>query len=262
MSVPVQPPVPSSAPTLVPALTKGFTIVDLVAHEPGLTFNQIQKRTGLAKSSTHQLITTLCQLGLLHVLPEGKHVLGLRLFELGTMAAGQRGVEREALPFLRTLANEVQMTCHLGVLEGHEAVYLAKVEGDLPIKVNTWVGKRLSLYSSSLGKALLAWLPEPQLEHVLSRVEWQRKTANTITDFQALKEHLALIRSRGWATDDEEDVPNIRCVAAPIQDMRGNVVAAISVVGTIMQVDVARFPALAARVCAVAEEISHALGYR
>lgn len=260
MSSPSDPLAPHP-PTFAPALTKSFVIVDLVAHEPGLSFNQIQKRTGFAKSSTHQLIATLCQLGLLHVLPEGKHVLGLRLFELGTLAASQRGVEREALPFLRALANEVQMTCHLGVLEGHEAIYLAKVEDDLPIKVNTWVGKRLSLYSSSLGKALLAWLPEAQLDQVLSRVEWKRKTVNTITDMQSFKEHLALVRSRGWATDDEEDVPNIRCVSAPIQDMRGNVVAAISVVGTILQVDVERFPVLAARVCAVAKEISHALGY-
>jgi DNA-binding IclR family transcriptional regulator len=247
---------------LVPALTKGFAIVDLVAREPGLSFGQIQKRTGLAKSSTHQLITTLCQLGLLHVLPEGKHVLGLRLFELGTMAAGQRGVEREALPFLQALATEVQLTCHLGVLEGHEAVYLAKVEGDLTIKVNSWVGKRLSLHSSSLGKALLAWLPESQLDDILTHVDWKPKTANTIVDVRALKDHLALIRRRGWATDDEEDIPNIRCVSAPIHDMRGHVVAAISVVGTILQIDVDRFPVLAARVCAVASEISHALGHR
>ncbi|WP_199176009.1 IclR family transcriptional regulator [Telmatospirillum siberiense] len=249
-------------PLLVPALAKAMSIIDIVAREPGITFSQIQKNSGLAKSSTHQLISSLCQLGLLQVSTDGKHMLGLRLFELGSIAASQRIVEREALPYLRALTNDVQLTCHLGVLEGHEAVYLAKVDGNLPIKVNTWVGKRVSLYSSSLGKALLAWLPELQLDQVLTHVDWRINTPNTLPDARALKEHLALVRSRGWATDDEEDVPNIRCVSAPIRDMRGNVIAAISAVGTILQIDVERFPELAAQVCATAEKISTALGHR
>ncbi|MTJ81050.1 MAG: IclR family transcriptional regulator [Telmatospirillum sp.] len=257
---------PSSSDTdrpllLVPALVKGLAIIDIVARDPGLAFSQIQKQAGFAKSSTHQLISTLCHLGLLQVTADGKHMLGLRLFELGSIAAAQRGVEREAMPHLRALASEVGMTCHLGVLEGHEAVYLAKVESDQPIKVNTWVGKRLSLYSSSLGKVLLAWLPEAQLDAALAHVEWKRNTPHTIADAGALKDHLALVRSRGWSTDDEEDVPNIRCVSAPVRDMRGNVVAAISVVGTILQVSVDRFPELAQQVCAAAERISAALGH-
>jgi DNA-binding IclR family transcriptional regulator len=178
------------------------------------------------------------------------------------MAANQRELERQALPFLRALADEVQLTCHLGVIEGHEAVYLAKVEGNLPIKVNTWVGKRLSLYSSSLGKALLAWLPEGLREEIIASIEWTRKTPNTIIGADLLRDHLATVRARGWAPDDEEDIPNIRCVAAPILDMRGTVVAAISVVGTTLQVELDRIPVLAQRVCAVAEEISRELGHR
>lgn len=247
---------------LVPSLAKAMTIVDIVARQPGITFGQIQKISGLAKSSTHQLISSLGQLGLLQVSDDGKHMLGLKFFELGSIAAGQRIVEREALPYLRALNEEVQLTCHLGVLEGHEAVYLAKVEGNQPIKVNTWLGKRVSLYSSSLGKALLAWLPDPQLDDVLAHIDWKINTPNTLPDAGALKEHLSLVRQRGWATDDEEDAPNIRCVSAPVLDMRGNVIAAISAVGTILQVDVARFPQLAAQVCATAEKISRALGHR
>jgi DNA-binding IclR family transcriptional regulator len=245
-----------------PALSKAFAILDLVSRDRGVSFTQIQKGTGLAKSSTHQLIANLRQLGALHQMPDGNYVLGLRLFELGSLAANQRGVDQQALPFLRALAEEVQLTCHLGVLEGREAVYLAKVEGDLAIKVNTWVGKRLSLYSSSLGKALLAWLPEAQLDEIIATLEWNRKTATTIIGVDALKEHLALVRAKGWAIDDEEDIPNIRCVSAPVRDMRGTVVAAISVVGTTIQVGPDRFPILAHRVCAVADEISQALGHR
>lgn len=246
----------------VPALVKGVGILDLIANEPGLGFASIQQRLSLPKSSCHLLIGTLCRLGLLQMQADRSYVLGLRLFELGAQAANQRHIDRTALPHLRKLAKEVQLTCHLGVREGLEAVYLAKVECDREIKVNTWVGKRLSLNSSSLGKALLAWLPEPELEEILRHLEWPRKCPNTLADPALFKTHLAEVRARGWATDDEEDIPNIRCLAAPVINMEGDVVAALSAVGTILELDSARFTELAERVCAAAADISRELGHR
>ena len=147
-----------------PALTRSFAILELIAREPGLGFAAIRTRLGLPNSSCHHLLSTLCQVGALQAQPDRGYMLGLRLFELGTIAAGQRQLEPVALPFLRRLAEAVQLTCHLGVMEGHHAVYLSKVECIREIRVNTWAGKRLSLHSSSLGKVLLAWLPEADLE--------------------------------------------------------------------------------------------------
>jgi DNA-binding IclR family transcriptional regulator len=246
----------------VPALIKGFNILDLIAKEPGLGFAAIQRRLGLPKSSCHQLITTLCGLGAMQMQADRGFVLGLRLFELGVLAASQRQIDREAMPHLRRLADDVLLTCHLGVREGLEAVYLAKVECEREIKVNTWVGKRLSLNSSSLGKVLLAWLPESELERILHRLEWSKKCANTLADPTQFKAHLVGVRERGWATDDEEDIPNIRCVAAPIINMQGDVIAAVSVVGTVLELEVSRFESLAERVCATTRDISCALGHR
>lgn len=247
--------------SVAPALTKGFAILDLIAKEPGLGFAAIKTKLGLPNSSCHHLIATLCQLGALQMQPNRGYVLGLRLFELGTIAANQRHLEEFALPALKKLAQEVQLTCHLGVMEGSEAVYLLKVEGNSRIHVNTWVGKRLSLHSSSLGKVLLAWLPEAELDNKLRTVNWERKTSKTITDPQRYRGCLKEIQARGWAFDDEEDITNIRCVAAPVLDMKGRVIAAISAVGTVLDLEADRFSILAEQVCDTAREISRNLGH-
>ena len=242
--------------TVVPALTRGFAILDLVAKNPGLDFTAIYGRLGLPKSSTHNLLGTLSQLGLLRMRPDRGFVLGLKLTELGAFAANHRFVEAESLPLLRALASELQLTCHLGVSEGAEAVYLSKMEYDQPIRVDSWVGKRFSLHSSALGKVLLAWLPEAELQQTLATISWGQNTPHTIISPASMRTHLQLVRSRGWATDDEENMPNIRCVAAPVFDRQHNVAAAISAVGTILQVDQARFELIAARLVEVASEIS------
>lgn len=250
-------PVKSSAP----ALTKGFQILDLVAKEPGLNLTGIKDRLGLASSSCHHLVTTLCQLGALQQQPmQGGYILGLKLFELGTIAASQRRIEEFALPALKALAKTLQLTCHLGVMEGSEAVYLLKVEGNNSIHVNTWVGKRLSLHSSSLGKVLLAWLPEDQLAKKLSHINWQAKTAFTFVSPDKYRNHLADVCQQGWAFDNEEDIVNIRCLAAPIFDNNGQVIAAISAVGTVLDIDPLNLERIIVPLCSTAADISRQLG--
>jgi DNA-binding IclR family transcriptional regulator len=242
--------------SLVPALVRGFAILDLIAANPGLDFTAIHSRLGLPKSSTHNLLSSLCQLGALRLQDGKTYTLGLKLAELGNFAAGERFIEAMALPVLRQLAAELHLTCHLGVMEGREAVYLSKVQCDHPIKVDSWVGKRFSLHCSALGKVLLAWLPPADLDRALAEIEWRKNTAKTITNGFKMKRHLAAVRDRGWAIDDEENVPEIRCVAAPIFDRRGRVAAAVSAVGTVLQVTPDRFEALAPRLLSAAAEIS------
>lgn len=241
---------------LVPALSRGCAILDFIAKHPGADFTAIHSALNLPKSSTHNLLAALSQLGLIGSQGTRGYVLGLKLAELGNIAAGQRFSVTEFTPLLRRLADELQLTCHLGVMEGREAVYLSKVECDHPIKVDSWVGKRFSLHCSALGKVLLAWLPEAELSRLFTEISWTRNTRTTITDPEHMRAHLALVRQRGWATDDEENVPNIRCVAAPVFDREGHVVAAISAVGTILQVSTERFESIAPKLLMVSEEIS------
>jgi DNA-binding IclR family transcriptional regulator len=240
----------------VPALVRGFAILDLVGKNPGLDFTAIHTRLGLPKSSAHNLLITLSQLGVIRMQPDRGFVLGLKLTELGNFAVAQRFSEAEFQPLLRSLAAELRLTCHLGVMEGHEAVYLSKVECDHPIQVNSWVGKRFPLHCSALGKVLLAWLPEAEQERILAQILWTRNTRHTIVDAAAMRAHLRQVRARGWATDDEENVLDIRCVAAPVFDRDKTVVAAISAVGTVLQVEKGQFAILAPRLIEVANEIS------
>ena len=253
---------PAPEKSVAPALSKGFAILELVAQQPGLSFSAIRSALGLPSSSCHHLVTTLCRLGALQIQANRGYVLGLRLFELGSIAANQRQLNELALPALKQLAQDVQLTCHLGVMEGDEAVYLLKVEGQREIRVNTWVGKRLSLHSSSLGKVLLAWLPPGELDAVLARYDWQRKTATTLVDADAFRAHLREVKARGWAVDDQEDLANIRCVAAPVLDAGGNVVAALSAVGTILDISAERLAPLAEQIGETARQLSRQLGYR
>ncbi len=253
---------PIEEKSTAPALTRGFAILGLVAREPGLSFAAIKTRLGLPNSSCHHLVSTLCRLGALQLQPDRGYVLGLRLFELGSIAASQRRLGEMALPALKQLAQETRLTCHLGVMEGNEAVYLLKVEGNHEIRVNTWEGKRLSLHSSSLGKVLLAWLPIAELEEKLKEVTWEKKTARTITEPEFFQTHLAEVRKRGWAFDDEEDIASLRCVAAPVLDADRRVIAAISAVGTILNISRDRFESLAEQVCHTAKRISSDLGYK
>jgi DNA-binding IclR family transcriptional regulator len=241
---------------LVPALFPGFAILDLIAANPGLDFTAVHSKLGLPKSSTHNLLSSLCKLGALRLQVGKTYTLGLKLAELGNFAAGERFIEAMALPLLRRLGAELYLTCHLGVREGREAVYLSKVQCDHPIKVDSWVGKRFSLHCSALGKVLLAWLPAADLDRALAEIEWRKNTDKTITNPAEMKRHLAAVRDCGWAIDDEENVPEIRCIAAPIFDRRGRVAAAVSAVGTVLQVTPGRFETLAPRLLNAAAEIS------
>ncbi|WP_284946012.1 IclR family transcriptional regulator [Acidisoma cladoniae] len=243
----------------VPALGKGVAIMEAIAREPGLGFTGIQERLGMPKSSTHHLISTMCELGLIKRRSLGGYSLGLKLFELAGIANENNDLQREALPLLHDFAQRVQLTCHLGVLEQSEAVYLARVEGARDIVVKSHVGQRFPVNCSALGKSLIAWLAPERLDIVIANLTFEKrmpKTAMNATDFRA---QLTDVRKRGWALDDEEQAPNCRCIAAPIRDRDGVVVAAISAVGTLEQVEDRRFEILAAQVIVAASAISESV---
>jgi len=240
----------------VPALGKAVALLEALAREPGLSFTDIQERLGTPKSSTHHLLSTMSELGLIKRRSFGGFALGLKLLELASLVNESADLQRDAMPLLREFAQRVQLTCHMGVLEQGEAVYLARVEGARNIVVKSHVGQRFPINCSALGKTLVGWLEPDQLDEIIGRLAFERRMPKTITNGDELRRHLAEVRRRGWALDDEEQAPNCRCIAAPIRDRDGAVVAAISAVGTLEQVDDARVEKLAAQVIEAARAIS------
>lgn len=241
---------------LVPALGKAVAVLEAIAREPGLRFTGIRERLGMPNSSTHHLISTMCELGLIKPRPSGGYGLGLKLLELASIANESNDLQRDAMPLLRQFAQRVQLTCNIGVLDKGEAVYIGRVEGARDIIVKSHVGQRFSVNCSALGKSLIAWLAPEPLDAVIATLAFEKRTPTTITNATDFRRHLADVRRRGWALDDEEQALNCRCIAAPIRDRDGVVVAAISVVGTLKQVEDGRVETLAAQVVDAASAIS------
>ena len=223
--------------TATPALDKIMLIIDFIAHNGPQTFSTIYQNLSLPKSSTSTLLNSMLTHKLLRQ-DHDKFDLGLRLYEIGSYAFAHFDIKEFALPVLKKLRDDTDLTCHLGILEGTNPVYLLKIESSYPVIINSWIGKRLSFNSSALGKIFLSFSPEQKARELLAVQQPLPKfTQNTITDDKLLFEQIKEIQSRGYAVDDEEDAEGIFCLAAPIINRNGELLAAISMSGVLAQYD-------------------------
>lgn len=245
--------------TQIPALDKVVRICDYLSDCHGATFTQIYQSVGIAKSSTSSLLNGMVAHGLLRQ-DNDKYYLGLRLYEFGNKAAEQYDIKKVALPILEEVRDITGLTCHLGVLEGSSPIYLIKLESPQAIIIRSWEGKRLSLHSSGLGKVLIAWLDDKALDSLLPKdTRLSRYTETTITDIEVLIQELAQIRIRGWGYDNEEDSLGVRCIAVPVFDQQGRVVAALSVSGVAFQIPDDKRESLAALMMDAGRKLSQRL---
>jgi DNA-binding IclR family transcriptional regulator len=230
------------------------------AVQPEQSFTELHLKLGLPKATVHRLLATLSNEGYVVQDPNSqKYYLSHKVLHLASAAAGRFRLDQIADPMLRQLAAETGGDAHLAVLDKEEGivVYLETVSPVLPL---TTVGTRAHVHSSALGKVLMAYQPEAQIEAILHRVEMPAFTPRTIVDPLAFKAHLEIVRQAGYAIDDEEQKLGWSCFAAPIQDHRGSVVAAISVSGPAYHFSSERLPQLAWQVCATTNSVSRALG--
>ncbi len=184
---------------------------------------------GLAKSSAHDLLTSLEQVRLLCKNAEGRYRLGWRLVMLSETLLATTELRREARLILEELAEHYRETIHLAVLDDTKVVYIDKLEGKQAVRVElTSLGTRLYAHCSALGKVLLAYQPEKNVKRIIEAEGLPRFTPNTIADAGELEQALARIRKQGYAFDQEEILPDLCCVGAPIRDHTGQVIAAIS----------------------------------
>ena len=213
-----------------PAIDKAALILSFIAQNGGMTYTQIYQGLSLPQSSSSLILKSMVTNGLLRQ-KGNKYFLGLNLYEFGNKAIEQFNIKDLALEPLSFLRDKTQLACHLGILDGDAAIYLAKIESDNAIQIKSWLGRRLSLHSSALGKVLLAWLPEQHIDELFPNEQLPSKTKNTIATKTDYKKALQVVRKQGWAFDDGEDYDEVTCLAAPIFDKHGNVIAAISTSG-------------------------------
>lgn len=245
-----------------PAIVKMDAVLEFLKNMGPSRFTDIYKNLDISKSSLYSLIKTMERLGYLRGGLDGTYNLGFRLYELGNSAVSHINLRKECVPFLYELRSLTGLTCHLGVLDGYDAIYLLKLESPDTVKVRTWEGLRLSLHSAALGKALLMDHDDAALSALYPEETLASFTPSTIGSVQQLKAELALSRRRGWAFDDGEHYEDLRCVAAPIRNVDGKIVAAVSVVGAASRIPDDRIGDLAKETVRVCGSISARLGYK
>lgn len=222
---------------------------------------EVATKLKVAKSSAHDLMSSLAKLGFLNKTEENRYRLGWRLVTLSETLLATTELRKEAHPVMEDLAAQYQETIHLAVLDDTQAVYVDKLEGRQAVRVElTSLGARLYAHCSALGKVLLAFQDEEEVKRIVQTAGLPRFTENTITDEQELLQNLAKIRKQGFAYDLEEILPDLCCVAAPIYEYSGNVIAAIS-----MSIPAFRFRRSPSEfrdgVMRAAKKISRRLGY-
>jgi DNA-binding IclR family transcriptional regulator len=248
---------------LIGALLHGLAVLDMFTRDrPVIGIAEVSRHLGVHRSTASRLAATLATAGYLEPAGEqGRYRLAAKLSLLGEIAAAGNELREAALPPLRDLVSRLGETGHLGVLDGAEAVTVAVVDGWQTVRMHSWVGKRSPAHCSSMGKALLAGL---NLDEVTARYpdpELPARTPHTITSRDELTRCLAEIRDQGYAVDREELEPHLCCVAAPVYDRDGTVVASVSVSGPASRLlDDAAIQVIAAAVRATARQVSTRLG--
>ena len=212
---------------------KAFQIIERIVAKQGrgLSFSEVVLETNFPKASTHRILKSLVRLGYLRADTEtGRYYGDLGLSRLGSEVMSHFDLKNYVRPHLLKLHEEIHHTCHLGIRSGNVGVYLDKIEAPerYGIKLFSAVGKNFPLHCTGMGKVLLAFLDSGERRTVLSR-RLDAFTQNTITDAGRLERELKKIHRCGYAVDREEITRGIMCVAAPIENHRGQVVAAISV---------------------------------
>lgn len=198
-------------------------------HE--LRLAEIGRRAGLAKATAHRIVTDLVAARLMDRTEAG-YRLGSGLFELGMRASVERGLLEVATPFLEDLYERTHETVHLGVLEGREVVYVAKIGGHRQASTPSRLGGRMPLYCTAIGKALLAF-SGPELARQVLGARLERRTPRTVTAPGLLKRQIDRASETGVAFEHEESAVGIVCVAAAVLDPEDRPVAAVSVSGPV-----------------------------
>jgi DNA-binding IclR family transcriptional regulator len=247
----------------VPALRKGLAVLELLASDGPLTLAEIQRRGALNKTMTFRLIRVLRETGYVrHDLENHRYSLALKLLDLGGAVANRLDLVRAGQSLLNQLREEIGETINLGVMDEERVVYVAMAESSRPgLRMASRVGGSGCFHSTSIGKAILAFLPEADRDTVISKLVWTAVTPKTITNPGDLRDELERTRLRGYATDNEENEIGARCVGVPILDGAGLPLAAISVSGPFARIDDGALEAMATRLWEASREISSNLGY-
>ncbi|WP_312871624.1 IclR family transcriptional regulator domain-containing protein [Amycolatopsis acididurans] len=212
----------------VQSLERGLSVILAFSdHHPQLTLSEVAELTGLSRPTVRRLLLTLEQLG--YVRCEARQFsLTPHVLALGYAYLSSLNLTEVAQPFMEEVTKQTGHTCSLSALDGHDAVFLARVPAKQVMRTTLTTGTRLPAFATSMGRVLLAGLPEHQLEEVLAGIMLTPLTAHTVTELACLRKILDDVRCRGWEIVDQQFEEGVRSLSAPVRDAGGRVIAALS----------------------------------
>ncbi|MGH3727385.1 MAG: IclR family transcriptional regulator [Micromonosporaceae bacterium] len=240
------------------AIAKAVVVLEALVEQRRLS--AIARSTGLPTSTVHRVLQELATLGWVREGEERDYMLGPGLLRLAGRGADDSDAARAARPALRALCDRTGYTVHFGIRHGDEAVYVDKLEGRGAYGMRSRIGAGMALHCTAIGKAVLAALPDDEVRLIAKRTGLPGRTAKTLTTADDLLTDLEAVRARGWAADDEENYPKIRCIGVVVSDHRGLPVGAVSLSGLIFDMEREHITRLAPLVVRAAQQVSAALG--
>lgn len=245
------------------SLERGLRLVETVALHGGSTsLAEAARRTGLHRSTAHHLLQTLVSLGYLKQDADSRgYQLAAKPFQLTGRTWSPERLAEVAQPFLAELTRRSGEGSSFSAYRDGAVTVVAKREHDGPVRVVQDVGAQRPLHCTAVAKAILPWLPAPELAGLLARMRFTRQTAKTIATRKAFEAELRRIRAAGYAIDDEEHIQGIRCIAMPVFGPAGQVLGSVCTLGPKARMTYQRLRELRQPMAEVAGQISRRLGY-
>jgi IclR family pca regulon transcriptional regulator len=219
---------PSQSSDFVQSLERGLAVIRAFDEDHrDLALSEVARSTGLTRAAARRFLLTLVKLGYVN-LSQGRFSLRPRVLELGYAYLSSLSLPEVAMPHMETLVAQVNESCSISVLDETDIVYVARVPTRRIMSITLAVGTRLPAFVTSMGRVLLAGLPDDELEQRLDRIEVVPLTAYTVKDMDALRTTLATVRGQGYAATDQELEEGLRSLAVPIRNTSGTVIAALN----------------------------------
>lgn len=243
----------------VPAVEKVLSILELLAGSvAGMTLRELSEVSELPKSSVHGILITLQRCGYLYRSPRtSRYLFSGKLLSLAKEAIGSMNLRDRSEPHLRKLGRQTNLTSYLAIIDNHEGLVIARQSPVLRIRAEAyWIGMRVELHCTGLGKALIAYWPNDRVERLASEHSLSRHNDNTIATLTKLLKELGSVRAAGFAVDDEEYALGFRSLGAPVFDAAGNVIAAVGVAGSTLEITPENLTPIGSALRAVAVELT------
>ena len=248
---------------MIQSLQRALGVLEVVAnnHAP-MGSTEISRKVGLHPSTTHHLLQTLTSRGYLAQDEQTReYYVGSKVFQVAALAWNEANLLKLAAPTLADVAQYSGETSHLSLITQNEITVIHKVEGKDPIRVSARVGYPSPAHCTANGKILLSSFPKDQLKEFLTENELRPFTPNSVTSIEHLERELTRVRAQGYAVDNQEFKIGVRCIAAPLWNFTGQVIAAIGITGPAWRMTEDRMPDLAEYLTSVSRRLSRGLGY-